>query len=220
MSEEKKGMGCFAKGCIVTIILVFVLGVTGGLVVYYKAGDWTRRGIAFGVDKGAEAMFDGLKLPADEKKAALEAIKDFSDRIRNNKITMEQGTKLGQKLMEGPLPIVIACRAFEVMYLQKSKLDEAAKKQAHIDVTRFAHGLANKKIDRDKAKPIMDVVCEPNPSNPKQKKLKNSITDDELKQCLKIMKEESDKAGIANKEYKIDIAAEIRKAITEGLKKK
>ena len=164
-------------------------------------------------------MFDGLQLPAEEKKAALEAIKELSNKIRDNKITMKQGTTLGQTLANGTLPIIISTRAFEVMYLQKSKLGAADKKQAHIDITRFAHGLANKKIARDKSKPIMNIVCEPNPNNPQKKTLKKSITEEELKKCIKSMKEEADTAGRANKEYKIYIAAESRKAIAVGHKK-
>lgn len=49
--------------------------------------------------------------------------------------------------------------------------------------------------------------------------MKQSLTDQELRDWLKAMKDTADAAGIENKRFEVDIPGEIRKAIDAGLKK-
>jgi len=212
--REKRGMGCFAKGCIVCLALVLVCGV----VVVVKIGDWTRSFIAWGAEKGAEAMFEGVKLPADERERAMQVIREFTQDIVEDKVSNDQVGQVLQALLQGPVPVVIGMRMFENAYIQPSALDEAAKQAAHLNLSRFVHGVATEAIPRTKGDEIMAIVSEPDPENPGKTRIKPALKPEELGQCLAIMKDAADVAQIAMQEFPIDIAAEIRKAIDAGMK--
>ncbi len=211
--EENKGMGCFAKGCLVVAVLL----VAFSIVLYFKAGDWGRAAAAWTMNMTAEATLKNMKLPDDEREAAMEVIREFTQKVQENKISAAQGQRIAEQIMEGPVAVVIAARMFEVAYVEPSDLDEQKKKAAHVTVSRFAHGIATEKIPRKKGDAIKDIVMEPNPADPDQQKLRESIKPEELEKCLTLMKAAADEAEIGRKGYKIDIAAEIRKAIQAGI---
>ena len=211
--EEKRGMGCFAKGCLVVAVLLVVFSI----VLYFKAGDWGRAAAAWTMNMTAEATLKNMKLPEDERKAAMEVIREFTQKVRENKISAVQGQRIAERIMEGPVAVVIATRMCEVAYVEPADLDEQKKKAAHVTVSRFAHGIATEQIPRKKGDAIKDIVMEPNPANPNQQKLRESIKPEELEKCLTLMKEAADEADIERREYAIDIAAEIRKAIQAGM---
>ena len=104
-------------------------------------------------------------------------------------------------------------------YVQAGALSEDEKKAAHITVTRFTQGLIDETVSTETKDEITAIVTETSvdSSGDESTDLKDSITDEELKECLKLMKDAADKAGIENKEFKVDIAEEIRKAIEAGL---
>ena len=222
MSDEPKsgGSGCLKVAGIGCGVIV-VLGIIAGVVLYSNKDKIIQSVGGVAIEKGADLMFDSLDLPANEKEAAMVHVRDLSGRIKKGEISVEQALQVLESLAEGPLPVVIILRLFEAKYVKGASLTEDEKKEAHISITRFAQGLIDSTIDKAKSEEIAAIITDKtrDASGKETTKLKETISDAELKKCLKLMKDAADAAGVANKEFKVDIAEEIRKAIAEGLAK-
>ena len=81
--------------------------------------------------------------------------------------------------------------------------------------------MSTESIPSSKAEEISDLVTyeTTGPGGETTHKLKESITTEELKSCIKIMKDAADGAAIEEKEFTFDIADEIKKAIEKGMAK-
>jgi hypothetical protein len=218
MGEEKQGLGCGAKvgiGCGVLAVIGIVLGV----VVYVKAKDLARVAGAKGVEIVAEAMMDEAELAADEKAAAMEPVREFAQQIRDGKVTLEQAIAVGEALAKGPAFAAVLMRGFEAKYLAKSELPDEEKAEARVTISRFVHGVSTEMIPPSKAEEISNLVTyeTTGPGGEKTTTLKESITTEELRSCIKVMKDAADGAGIEDTEFTFDIADEIRKAIEKGM---
>ncbi len=204
------GIGCLG---------MLILAVAAGLVIYFKGGDIVRAGAAKVTEAAVEEMLKELQIPAGEREAAMAPVREFAQQIRAKKVSWEQGGEILKEVAEGPVSVVVMARTFEVKYLQPSPLSPEEKAAGHVNVSRFAHGISEAKIPREKGQPILDIITEKGSDSRgrNRDKLRDSITGEELARCLKIAKDEADAAGIENKEHPIDLAREIRKAIDRGM---
>ncbi|MHC4198637.1 MAG: hypothetical protein ACYSU0_01400 [Planctomycetota bacterium] len=221
MRRRQKGFGCLEAAGVGCLVLI-VLGLIAGVVVYFKWESWVRSIAAGAGEIAADSMMDNLGIPADEKEAAMKPVREFAQRIRDGEVGLEQVGAIAEALAEGPALAAIMARGFEVKYLGPSDLPEEEKKAGHISISRFVQGVSTGKIPKEKAEQIGDIctVETVDDDGDQTRKLKDSITTEELKSCLGIMKDAADAAGIEDKEFKVDLAAEIRKAIETGMAKK
>ncbi len=221
---ERKGFGCLHAAGIGCLVLV-VIGVIAGVVVYYKAGSWARAAVAVGVEAAAEKTMENLNLPQDEMNAAMEPIREFTQKIRDGEVTLEQALAVGEALAGGPALAAVMARGFEVKYLHPSDLPDDEKQAGHVAISRFVNGVSTDRIPDEKAKEkvkeIGDIVTvkTTDSAGKTTKQPKDALTAEELRSCLKIMKDAADAAGVEQREFVVDLAAEIRKAIAIGLDK-
>lgn len=213
-NEEKKGgAGCLKAagiGCL-------VVAVVGGLAVFWavrNADRLLRVGTAKVLMSGADAMFDTMQMDKTEKDAALEAVRELTEKIKNGEITAEQGKGILTALAEGPLPMVVAVRFLEATILQQSGLDPDEKEQARITLSRFSEGLIQGTIPREKGDEALDMISV---QDEHQRDIKTDVTDADIARCLAVMKDAADQAGIEERLFKTDFAREIRKYIDQGL---
>ncbi len=220
MRRRQKGFGCLEAAGIGCLVLV-VLGLVAGAVVYYKWESWARTAGAKLAEAAAGSMMDELGIPADEKEAAMKPVREFTRKIRDGEVSMEQVGAVAKALKEGPALAAMLARGFEARYLNPSDLPEEEKKAGHVAISRFVQGVSTGKIPKEKPKEIRDVctVKTVDAEGNEKRKLKDSITTEELKSCLKTMKDAADAAEIEDREFKVDLAAEIRKAIEAGMEK-
>jgi len=224
MRRRQKGFGCLEAagiGCLVLLVLGLIVGVF--LYKYYRmrVKDMARFEGALLVEAAADGMMDDLGIPADEQRAAMKPVGEFVGRILDGEVNIEQVGAVAEALAEGPALAAVLARGFEVKYLGPSDLPEDEKKAGHIGISRFVQGVSTGKIPKETAEEIGDMctVKTVDDDGDETRKLKDSITAEELKSCLMIMKDAADAAGIENKEFKVDLAAEIRKAIETGMEK-
>ena len=158
-------------------------------------------------------------MPDAEREAAMVPIREFAAKIKKGEINMEQAGAVGKALAEGPLPMVMMARAAELMYLEPSDLPAAEKEAGSITISRFAHGITQKKIGEAEVDAAFDKISTKGVGTDGNEsvQLKDSLTDGELREWLATMKKSADKARIAKKRFTVDIPAEIRKAIDAGL---
>ena len=218
MGEEKQGLGCGAKVGIGCGVLA-VIGIVLALVVVVKAKDWARTAGAAVLEIAAEAMMDEFELPEDEKTAAMEPVREFAQQIRDGNVTLEQIAAVGEALTEGPAIAAVLMRGFEAKYLAKSELPDEEKAEARVTISRFVHGVSTESIPSGKVEEISGLVTyeTTGPGGETTHNLKESITTEELRSCIKIMKDAADGAAIEEKEFTFDVAEEIRKAIEKGM---
>jgi hypothetical protein len=106
-------------------------------------------------------------------------------------------------------------------YLVPSDLPAAEKEAGSITLSRFARALTGKKVPKEKTNAVLEKISvkRVGTDGKETTQLKQSLSDEELRDWLKAMKDAADAAGIENKRFEVDIPGEIRKAIDAGLKK-
>ena len=214
----KSGFGC-AKMAGVGCLVLIVLGVVVGLVVWAKWEGWARAAGAAGVELVAEEMMSELGLTEEEKDGAMGPVREFAQQIRDGEVTLAQAIAVGEELVDGPAFAVLLTRGFEGKYLAASELSDAEKQEGHVTLTRFAQGVSTERIPTTKAEEISQIVTIETTDSEGEttKELKETITTEELKSCLAIMKDSADAAGVEDREFTFDLAEEIRKAIENGM---
>ena len=200
------------------LIFSFLLAVVG-YFGYKKLKEKVPEIIAGMIETSAEGVFVQIKLPEAERKAAMDTIKDFTRDIRDGKVDFQQGKRIAKALGDKALMGAILTRSFETQYVCSAYLGDAEKRSAHVTLTRFVHGVIDDKISKETLDAILNMMSEEqgNKKNGKNR-LKNSISVEELRDILLKMKGAADKAGIENREYKIDIRTIIREAIEKGMR--
>jgi len=214
MSEGKKKGGAgkvIGIGCLV-IILVLVIG---GIIIVKNIGKIGRAAGAKLATVAVEAVINESPLPAAEKQAIMKPIEGLVAEFKSGDLSVEQLGTILSKLAEGPLPGLIAMRTFEVLYIEESSLNDADKKAARVTVSRYAHGRATGKIE---GAGFEDVIWEQTTDDEGDTtmSLKEELTSQELQQCLTTMKTAADDAGIAEKEFPMDIGGAVERSIAEA----
>lgn len=214
----QKRFGC-AKMAGVGCLVLVAIGIVAGMVVYFKAKDWARAGIAAVTEKVTEKMVKELGLSEAERESAMEPIREFAQRIRDGEVSLEQGGRVMEALTEGPAFAVLMMHVFERKYLAGPELSEEEKQEGHVTITRFVRGVSTGSIPKTKIEEISKIVMLETTDSEGEttKKPKDTITAEELKSCLTIMKDSADAAGIEEKEFTFDLGEEIRKAIEKGM---
>ena len=193
--------------------------VVGGYFTVRKLKEKSPGIIAKFIEISAETIFVQFELPDAERQAAMNSIRLFTQDIRDGKVTFKQGKKVAQALNDKSLMGSILVRSFELKYINTSSLTDDEKVSAHIILTRFVHGSIENKISMEKLNSILDMISEDiwDGSKNSKRRLKSSITIDELKNLLKAMKVAADESKIENREFRIDIAKIIQDAIKKGM---
>lgn len=210
------GVGC---------LMVTVLAVGAVYLAYCKMAQFAKDAAATAVQTAATQVLDSFNYPKAERDAALKPLNDFASDIRNGKVTMSQGAQVAQKLAAREVTGVITAVGFGHKYVGDSGLDDKAKEAAKVTVSRFAQGLATSALSVaawDKVHELFSTeTTTTDPANGTTKTMrvyKKALTDEELTQCLAVMKAEADKAGVADTLFVVDIAALVRQAVDEGMK--
>lgn len=223
MTEEtaqvpgKKG-GCMKAAGIGCLVVLLAAGIGG----FYVAKNYKRIGLTIaskGTVVAAESLLGNMQLPDSEREAAMVPIREFAARVGKGEVTMKQLEVIGKVLTEGPLPMLVMARAAEVKYLQPSDLPEEEKKAGSVTLSRFAWGMTEKKIDTEKLNSVFDrISVKTTGANGQENvRLKEKLSSDDLRDWLKTMKDAADEAGVEDRQFDVNIAAEIRKAIDAGL---
>jgi hypothetical protein len=212
--EKNNGSGCLKWGAVVCLVL-FLMLLGGG---YYVYKNFKSIGGAFACNV-AESALVGMGLSGEELESAMKPIREVVQKAMDGKVSQKQLEKIMKKLTDGYLPGVIGTRIFDLRYLTSSELPEEEKNEGRMTLSRFSRGLIEKKIDKTTTDEIMAIISDKTSDDKSNEiiKLKETVTVEELRRCLLKMKEAADMASVESGEFKVNIAAEIRKAIDEGM---
>ena len=214
--HPSSGMPLWIKVALGGCLLLLVLIVSCGYLVVKNAKGVARELTATFVEAGAKALVS--ELPPDEQKTVAPLIEAFAQSIRDGRVSLGQGAAVADALAEGPVVTVIIARGFEVKYLQASGLSDQEKQAGHRAITRYCYGVVEELVPESTREELGDIVTvQVGSGNQGNRQLKDSLTDEEVRLCLQIMEGAADEAGIEDKEFQVDLGAEIQKAINYGM---
>lgn len=217
--EQKSGDGCGKAIGIGCLVMLVVLCICGFLVVKFKDRIFCSI-MAKGTLVAGEGILGQTQLPEAEREAAMVPIRELAEKIKRGEVSKEQAAAIAEAFAEGPLLMLMMARGAELKYLVPSELPDEEKKAGSITLSRFAWGMTEQKIDNAKAQAAFDKISiKTRDADGKETvQLKQSLTTEELREWLQIMKDAADAAGIEDKHFEVNIPEEIRKAIDAGLK--
>jgi hypothetical protein len=190
-----------------------------GIVAYFKAESWARSAGATLVEVMTEQIMDEMGLSEEEKSSASVPVREFTQKIRDGEASMEQIKAVAEEFAEGKAWAALLLRGFQTKYLEPSELTDDEKAAGRVLVGRFTDGLLKESIPMERLNEISEIVTyeTTDADGDEQRKLKDSITIEELKSCLAIMKEAADKGGVEDREFTHDIGEMIGDAIDKGM---
>lgn len=211
---KKSGSGCTTVliGCLV--IALVLAGVACG-VGYYALSNLNRFAANI-AESAANEMIDQTDLPEEQKKGMKEQISRVAKGYRDGEVSFDQVTEVLQKLGDSPAIIAIPIEVVRSKYIKPSGLSDEEKADATKQMERVGHGVFDKKISEDELKALLNGRLADEDAEGKLQ-FRDHVSDEELRKFIKAAKELADSKDIPDQEYKIDLAAELKKAVDEVL---
>jgi hypothetical protein len=194
-------------GCLGVLLLA-------ALAAYLTLTNWNKVIVA-----GFAATLDRLQLPAEEKAAALAPIREMADKVRTGELSAARADAVTRSIERGPVPSLCVLRVTELTLLPNAGLPADEVEPGRRTVTRFAQGTLEGRIEASKVAEVVRILTVPpgRRESATPRRPKPALSAVEMRQSLKIMKAAADYAGIEDRVFAIDLAAEIRRVVSAGL---
>ena len=202
--------GCLI-GCLASVVLMIVVVGAGSWFAFTKGPALIARFARQGI---AEAMQE-TDLPEDQQKRILEQVDRVVNAVIDGRVTMDDFQATVQQVSESPLVGLIAVAALEAKYLNDSGLSDEEKAEATLTIRRVMRGVMDEKIQPEQLESAMEVIAERQGDN--EWRLRNRVTDDELRDFLAQCKAVADEAGVEVDPAPVDLADEVRKLVDQLL---
>ena len=208
--EKSTAAGCL-KGCLIVFGVVFVVLL---LLTWWVSRNWQRWAADMGADVLNEVV-DQSEMPDEEKAEVKVEITRLADAFGEGQISGEQLATAIEQLVESPLFTSIIVSSVEHKYLEPSGLDDEEKTAGRVALRRFVRGMVDKKIAEADFEQAFKMIAEEKGNG--EWELRESITDDELRQLIALVEQKSDAAEIPAEVEEVDISDEMRRIVDETL---
>lgn len=196
-------------GCLGIIIVSVLAMVIGGYWLYKNA----RSLGADIVNNASREVINSSQLPADQKQRMISRIEKVSQDFKDGKITMEQLAEIAERIGNSPMISMGMVYFFEQNYVEPSGLTAEEKADARRTLERLARGVYEKSITESEMNALTAPLMEPGANG--KDKLKDKITDAELRDFLTRTKTQVELANVPDEAFEVDMAAELDKVINE-----
>lgn len=163
-------------------------------------------------------LIEASELSAEDKAQVIAQVDRVVNAYKKGEITEADLQHILEEVGESPLLPLAVVYGVEVQYLDRSGLTDDEKADARLQLQRFVRGGFEKKIEKAKLEAAIEPLMVTMPN--REKKLKEQLTDDELKKFIANAKQLSDEAMIPNEEFKVDIGDEVTRIIDRALDEK
>ncbi len=160
---------------------------------------------------------DSSQLPDAEKQEIMVQVDRVAAAFREQRMSGEQLRVLVEKLVNSPLMSSIVASTIERHYFAKSGLSEQEQAEGSQTLQRFIRGAIDEKINEAGFDAAMVHVADRDAAQG-QWKVREKLTDDQLRAFLAEAKQQADAAGIPEQPAGIDPSAEIEKIVDEATK--
>lgn len=210
-----KGSGVW-KYLLIGCLGIVMLSICGcGIGMWYIAAN--GRSLLFKAVRTPIAQsIESSEMTDDDKKVVLQQVDRVGEAWSSGKISDQQLTNIMEKLAESPLIPVAMTEGMKAKYIKKSGLADDEKAEASKTVSRIARGMYEETLEPKDVQVAVDPMMEIGPNG--KKKLKDQVTDTELREVIASLKIIADEAEVPDEEFKVEIGAEFKRAVDESLK--
>jgi hypothetical protein len=203
--------GSAKKGCLIALVVMLLLVVGAGVLikVYWKAG------AAWVMATTAEAMLQQSPLAQEEKDRILARVQGLGTEFKDGTITRDQLGSVLKAIVESPILPSGMVIAAERKYVNPSALSDEEKAAGRRSLQRLARGVVEKTVTMDEAEAVAAPITIKDAEG--NTKLKEVVTDAELREFLASAKAKADEKNIPDEAYVINFADELDKVINESL---
>lgn len=168
----------------------------------------------------AYALTETIKqseLPPDQKQRLVDRINKLNDDYKSGKVSLEKMGKIVEAMAESPIIPAGSAYVADEKYIKPSGLSDDEKATGRQSVQRLVRGVIEKKIPQSELEEIMGPISE---KQGNETKLKDKVTDEELREFLESAKERADEAMIPDEPFVVNFADEFDKAIDKAMESK
>lgn len=212
--QPRRRRSCLASCALGCLGVGVVLLVVVAIVVYWLVNNW--RDVLANV--GAEALrhtINATELPEAEKQEIGVQIDRVAAAMREGRINQQQMEAIFQRILQSPVLPLIAASAIESKYIARSGLNEQEKAEARQTLRRYLRGAIDHKINDQQINAALAHVAD------RQKdgswRLRNQVSDEDLRAFLKEASEQADGAGIPAEPEDVDPSEEFKRIIDEAM---
>lgn len=213
LPNEPERKGCWRSclvGCLIALVVLVVVGVIAGFWIKNNWRDWAT-------SFGSDALKQGIEqsdLDPQEKIEINVQVDRVAKDFREGRLSDAQMQKIIKKLFDSPLMTSLMASAAEKKYVDGSGLSDEEKVEARQTLRRFFRGSIDGKIDQDAVDAAMGHVADRQPDQ--SWKLRDKVTDLELRAFLEKAKSEADEVAIPEVPEDIDPSDELKRIIDEA----
>ncbi|PQO25458.1 hypothetical protein C5Y96_24255 [Blastopirellula marina] len=211
---KKSGSGCTTAiiGCLVVCLVLAGVACGVGYYVYINIGVMA----ANLAESQLNAVIDEFDLPEDQKSGMKEQVSRVAQGYRDGDISMEQLGSVAEHILESPAFTAVPVEIARSKYIEPSGLTDEEKAEAKKQLQRVAHGAFEKKISEDELKALLDGrIADEQPDGNLQ--FRDDVPDEDLRDLTAAAKALADEKEVADQNFEIDLAAELKKAVDKAL---
>jgi hypothetical protein len=213
---EPDGCARAAWGCgiIAAVVFLALLAVT-----IWVALSW-KRWVVNTARQVAVDVVDRMPLEPDDRRRILAALDRVGDAFVAGRIDGEGLGRLLSGVVDGPLLPLAIVKAADAKYVARSGLLPDEQQAARRTLERAGRGLVQTGLGPEDFEELSTPIMEPGPRAPPgddRWRLKERLTDDELRGFLARLKARIDEAGVPDEPWVVDVAAEVEKVVERGL---
>jgi hypothetical protein len=198
-------------GCLVVFVILLVIAI---LFAFWVSRNW-RNWAATAATEGIRQGISSSQLPAQEQQEIMVQVDRVAIAFREKTVSGEQLGKLAEKLIQSPLMSLMVTSTIDQHYFAKSGLSEEEKTEGRRTLQRFIRGSIDEKINEAGIDAAMAHVADRDAQG--NWKLRETLSDDDLRAFLAEAKKQADAAGIPDQPADIDPSEEIKKIVDEAL---
>lgn len=202
-------VGCLIAIAAAGLITLLVCG-GGALYIYWNAKSFATNA-ATGVLKSAIEQSD---MRPEDKKATIAEIERVAEGFKQGKISGDELGKILTEFGKSPLMAAMMLYGLQEQYLNQSQLSDEEKAAARLTFQRIARGVAEKKLKNEDLEPAVQLISEDVPNQ--GRRMKQKITDEELRAVLKKLDEIAAAKEVPEGEFQLDVAKELRRIVDEA----
>lgn len=199
------------KGCLIALVVILLLGLGVGIYVYSNWKGWA----ASVMSATTEQLLQQSPLAKEEKDRIMARVDALGTEFKEGKITGEQLANVAKAIGESPILPSGMVIATERKYLNPSALSNEEKDAGRRSLQRMARGIVEKKITMNEAETAAAPISTKDANG--NFKLKDAVTDAELREFLANAKAKADSVQIPDEPYVINFADELDKVIDQAL---
>jgi hypothetical protein len=203
-------MACLV-GCLAVLLVLLVMAA---VVIYWISQNW-RGWTAEGAAQVIKVQIGATNLPAPEKAEINAQVDRVATAVREGRLSFEQLGAIFQQIGDSPLMPMLMVSALDRAYLARSGLNAEEQADGRVTIQRFMRGVLDGKIDQPGINAAMVHVADRGPGG--DWRLRQRLTDQELRDFLVAAKTEADEAGVAPAPDDFDPSEEFKRIIDAAL---